>query len=118
MELIKNEKVVVMANRTINEKNVKIGKLLQNARKRHDFLQSELCEATGLTKNHISAVERGVSKASIRMLLGYCEKIGITPNDILGYNEHNLIPELQEILNHMDIEQQKRIVNIIKIIYN
>lgn len=74
MELIKNEKVVVMANRTINEKNVKIGRLLQNARKRHGVLQSELCETTGLTKNHISAVERGVSKASIQMLLGYCKK--------------------------------------------
>lgn len=110
-----NEKVVIMANRTIDEENVKIGRLLQDARESHGILQSELCEATGLTKNHISAVERGVSKASIRMLLGYCEKIGITPNDILGYSELNLIPELQEMLNHMDIEQQKRIVDMIKL---
>ena len=57
-----------MANRTIDEENVKIGRLLQDARESHGVLQSELCEATGLTKNHISAVERGVSKASIRML--------------------------------------------------
>lgn len=63
-----NEKVVVMANRTIDEENVKIGRLLQDARESHGVLQSELCEATGLTKNHISAVERGVSKANIRML--------------------------------------------------
>lgn len=110
-----NEKVVVMANRTIDEENVKIGRLLQNARESHGVLQSELCEATGLTKNHISAVERGVSKASIRMLLGYCEKIGITPNDILGYSELNLIPELQEMLKHMGAEQQKRIVDMIKL---
>lgn len=54
-----------MANRIIDEENVKIGRLLQNARESHGVLQSELCEATGLTKNHISAVERGVSKASI-----------------------------------------------------
>ena len=49
------------------------------------------------------------------MLLGYCEKIGITPNDILGYSELNLIPELQEMLNHMGAEQQKRIVDMIKL---
>ncbi|RGG47596.1 XRE family transcriptional regulator [Roseburia sp. AF20-18LB] len=110
-----NEKVVVMANRIIDEENVKIGRLLQNARESHGVLQSELCEATGLTKNHISAVERGVSKASIRMLLGYCEKIGITPNDILGYSELNLIPELQEMINHMDIEQQKCIMDMIEL---
>ena len=110
-----NEKVVVMANRIIDEENVKMGRLLQNARESHGVLQSELCEATGLTKNHISAVERGVSKASIRMLLGYCEKIGITPNDILGYSELNLISELQEMINHMDIEQQKCIMDMIKL---
>ena len=110
-----NEKVVVMANRTIDEENVYIGRLLQEARESRKVLQSELCEATGLTKNHISAVERGVSKASIRMLLGYCEKIGITPNDILGYSELNLIPELQEMLASMDSKQQKRIVDMIKL---
>lgn len=104
-----------MANRIIDEENVKMGRLLQNARESHGVLQSELCEATGLTKNHISAVERGVSKASIRMLLGYCEKIGITPNDILGYSELNLISELQEMINHMDIEQQKCIMDMIKL---
>ncbi|MCI6784193.1 MAG: helix-turn-helix domain-containing protein [Lachnospiraceae bacterium] len=104
-----------MANRIIDEENVKMGRLLQNARESHGVLQSELCEATGLTKNHISAVERGVSKASIRMLLGYCEKIGITPNDILGHSELNLIPELQEMINHMDIEQQKCIMDMIKL---
>ena len=56
-----------------------------------------------------------MSKASIRMLLGYCEKIGITPNDILGYSELNLIPELQEMINHMEIEQQKCIMDMIKL---
>lgn len=106
-----------MTNRTIEEENLKIGKLLQDARESHGVLQSELCDATGLTKNHISAVERGVSKASIRMLLGYCQKIGITPNDILGYSELNLIPELQEILACLDIEQQKKIVEMIKLMF-
>lgn len=54
-----------MINRTIDEENGKIGRLLQNARESHGVLQSELCEATGLTKNHISAVKHDVSKASI-----------------------------------------------------
>ena len=37
-----NEKVVVMANRTIDEENVNIGRLLQDARESHGVLQSEL----------------------------------------------------------------------------
>lgn len=85
-----NEKIVIMENRTIDEENIKIDKLLQDTRKSHGVLQSELCEATKLTKNHISAVERGISKSSISMLLAYCEKIGIIPNNILGYSEFKL----------------------------
>ena len=104
-----------MANRTIDEENVKIGRLLQGARESHGVLQSELCETTGLTKNHISAVERGVSKASIRMLIGYCEKIFFKLIYILGYNDLNFIPELQEMLASMDEKQQKRIVDMIKL---
>lgn len=61
-----NEKMVVMTNRTIDEENVKIGGLLPDAQESHDVLQSELCETIGLTKNYISAVERGVLKASTR----------------------------------------------------
>ena len=38
MELTMNEKMVVMANRTIDEENVKIGRLLQDARESHVVL--------------------------------------------------------------------------------
>lgn len=102
-----------MAN--LDENNIKIGSLLQSVRESHGIRQSELCEATGLSKNHISAVERGVSKASIHMLLGYCEKLGVTPNDILGYKEPGIEPELQELLGKMDTEKQNTIIRMIKL---
>lgn len=102
-----------MAN--LDENNIKIGSLLQSVRESHGIRQSELCEATGLSKNHISAVERGVSKASIRMLLGYCEKLGVTPNDILGYKERGIEPELQELLGKMDTGKQNKIIRMIKL---
>lgn len=47
-----------MAN--LDENSIKIGSLLQSVRESHGIRQSELCEVTGLSKNHISAVERGV----------------------------------------------------------
>ena len=104
-----------MAKRTIEEENVIIGKKLQNARERHGVHQSEMCVPCGLTKNHISAVERGVSKASIKMLMGYCEKLGTTPNDILGYEDISIIPDLKALLAAMDEEQQNRLVKMIKL---
>lgn len=104
-----------MPKRTIEEENVVIGKKLQKAREKHGVHQSELCDACGLTKNHISAVERGVSKASIKMLQGYCEKLGTTPNDILGYNDINIIPDLKALISVMDEKQQQRLVEMIKL---
>lgn len=90
--------------------------MLQNARESHGVTQAEMTEATGLTKNHISAVERGVSKASIHMLLGYCRKTGTTPNDVLGYEDIHIIPELKAMLAVMDDAQQKKVADLIKLI--
>ena len=99
----------------MDEDNIKIGRLLQVTREQHKVSQAALCDTTGLSKNHISAVERGLSKASVKMLLGYCEKLNVTPNDILGYGEFNLMPELKEILSAMDIEQQQKVLEMIKL---
>ena len=99
----------------MDEDNIKIGQLLQAAREQHKVSQAELCDTTGLSKNHISAVERGLSKASVKMLLGYCEKLNVTPNDILGYGELNLMPELKDTLFSMNMEQQQKVLDMIKV---
>ena len=74
-----------MGNKTNEDLNIKIGILLQRAREGKNITQKEIAEYTGYSKNHISAVERGVCKASIELLLGYCEIINVDPNTILDY---------------------------------
>ena len=105
-----------MANKTNEEENVRIGRLLQYARECHKLLQSDMVESTGLSKNHISAVERGVSKPSIEMLLGYCEKLETTPNEILGFTEDHILPELRMELSKMSASEQKKIPEIVIIL--
>lgn len=56
-----------------------------------------------------------MSQASIKTLMGYCDKLGCTPNDILKYNKLNLIDDLKILLSAMDEEQQKRIADMIKL---
>jgi len=104
-----------MAKREIKEENLKIGRLLQKARESKKVMQSEMEQPCELTKNHISAVERGVSMASVKMLLGYCEKLNMTPNDILGFTEDNIEPELKSLLNDSSKKEQIKIADIIKI---
>ena len=102
--------------KVIDEENLKIGNMLQKARKQRKVLQKDLCEETGLTENHISAVERGVCKASVRVLLAYCNKLKMTPNDILEYREEEILPELKKNLQEMDTLKQREILEILKII--
>lgn len=98
--------------------NEKIGLLLQKARVRHKVVQRDLCDATGLTINHISAVERGGSKASVKMLMGYWDVLGVTPNDILGYDSLMILSELRELLSNLDKEHQALLIDFIKLMNN
>lgn len=101
--------------REIKDGNIVVGRMLQQARESKKVLQSELCDACGLTKNHISAVERGVSQASIKMLLGYCKKLDMSPNEILGFADDNIDERLKHILNNMSKSEQEKIIEMIKI---
>lgn len=105
-----------MANKTNEEANRRIGQLLQEARESREVLQSEMSESCGLSKNHISAVERGVSKASIDMLLSYCDRLKMTPNEVLRYDKDNILPELKTLVTSMSEEQQQKVFQILKLI--
>ena len=104
-----------MANKTNEEANKRIGQMLQEARESRNVLQSEMSESCGLSKNHISAVERGVSKASVDMLLAYCDRLKMTPNEVLGYDKDNILPELKTLLAGMSKEQQQKVCRILKL---
>lgn len=75
--------IFLVSNKTNPDKNFEIGLLLQQARESKHIRQREIAEHTGLSKNHISDVERGLSKASVELLLGYCEVLGMDPNEVL-----------------------------------
>ena len=104
-----------MSTRKENEKN--LGQLLQQARESRHVLQSDLVDYTGLSKNHISAVERGLSQPSVHMLLGYCKKLGMTPNGILGF-DFNIDSTLQSALSDFSIEEQQRLAELIQLLRN
>lgn len=74
-----------MGNRTNTEINKKIGGLLQKARMAKRLTQGEVAKHIGISEHHLSAIERGVSKASVEVLLGYCEILSVSPNDILVF---------------------------------
>lgn len=112
-----------------NTKNNTIGRLLQYAREAKGLRQADMVEATGLSKNHISAVERGESKASVNMLLGYCNKLNVSPDFILNYKNNegeevdvelelksSIDIMLNEEVSKMDERTKNRLLEIAKIL--
>lgn len=58
--------------------NVKIGTNIQTARESAGYTQEKLSELLGLTPNHLSAIERGVSGASLEVLEKLCLLLSVS----------------------------------------
>ena len=65
------------------EINVQIGTNIQLAREQAGFTQEKLSELVGLTPNHLSAIERGVSGASLEVLQKLCPILGVSADYLL-----------------------------------
>ena len=95
-----------MLGETEQQENLKIGVMLQVARKYHHVTQQDIANAAGLTQNQVSKIERGTSKAPVSVLLAYCKRLNSTPNDILGFSEAEPPSELQRLIDSMTEEEQ------------
>lgn len=107
-----------MSNKTDKNSNVKIGAMLQKARESGGLSQAKLAGLIGMSVNHVSAIERGASKGSIDTLIGYCTALNMTPDEILGYCDKDILPELKRMLSEMDAGEQEKIRRIIQIVKN
>lgn len=97
------------------EKKKELGSRLQYLREQADITQLELSERAGCSKNYLSAIERGVNKLTVPLLLEYCKAVHRTPNEILGFDQDKrLNSELLSILDSFDKEQYERAIRILK----
>ena len=86
-----------------------IGLMLQSARTAAKATQQEIADAAGLTKNHISKIERGVAKPSVETLLAYCKVLGLSPDEILDYHGDRINPELIDTLKTYTSKEQEKL---------
>jgi len=66
-----------------------IGTRIRAARFRASLTQSELGQAAGITKAAVSAIETGHVTPTIGTLLAFCERLLVTPNDLLSQADLN-----------------------------
>lgn len=97
--------------------NQKLGLRLQKCREKKGVTQQDIANATGLSRNHISALERGVYKMNVSTLVKYCELLDMTPNELLKIGNHeHIIADLENVLLKLDGEEQYKIAKCIELI--
>lgn len=91
--------------------NTELGKRLKYYRKNKGVTQEEMAKHCHVTKNHISALERGIYTCSAPTLIGYTEKLDISLDELVGITikEPAILPELQQSLANMPMEQQQEL---------
>ena len=63
--------------------NIQIGTNIQIARENAGYTQEQLSELVGLTPNHLSAIERGVSGASLEVLEKLCLLLKVSADRLM-----------------------------------
>lgn len=63
--------------------NVRVGGNIQWLREERHLTQEGLSEKLGVTPNHLSAIERGVSGISLELLEKLCQVLSVTADHIL-----------------------------------
>lgn len=96
---------------------MKLGKQLQTFREAAKITQQEMAETCGLSKNYISALERGVNKINAQTLIAYADKLDVSIDELVGRSQTDqILPALKKILSQMDEAEQQKILHIIEII--
>lgn len=72
------------------EINIRVGKNIQSARETARYTQEQLSELLDMTPNHLSAIERGASGATLETLEKLCILFSVSADSLLFGNQgHN-----------------------------
>ena len=98
------------------EINVRIGQNIKKCRNIAGFTQEKLAEQLGLSPDHLSKIERGLSGISLETLERVCMTLGTTP-DILFYGQKDLtaLDLVGEKLKRLDPACREKLFEIINL---
>lgn len=100
--------------------NQELGKRLKTARQEKNVTQEEMAKACGVSKNHLSVIERGLNTCSSHMLITYAETLHISLDTLTGIDENTkgILPELSNALQQLSPQDQKKVLDVLKIIFS
>ena len=95
--------------------NIRVGRNIQRAREKAKYTQEELSEILDITPNHLSAIERGASGATLELIEKICHLFGVTADFLLfGHNrEDEYYQELAAQLSMIETEYRPQVRKIL-----
>lgn len=102
--------------------NVRVGSNIRTQREKVGYTQESLSELLGVTPNHLSAIERGISGATLEMLETLCTILGTSADDLLFGSkqkrsfEEKVILQLRQIEPEYQVQIQKMLSLMIEIL--
>ena len=93
---------------------MELGKRLKECRRSCKVTQQEMAAACGLSKNYISAMERGINKCSAQTLITYANKLNMSLDELVGNRKSAVLPELRMLLESTDENTQRKIIEVIR----
>ena len=100
----------------IDEDALRFGQMLQSYPVGAKVTQQEIADATGLTKNYISSIERGVHKCNAQTFIVYAKKCGVSLDEMAGLvPKSKLNRKLVQKLSEMSEDEQERALKILEL---
>lgn len=95
--------------------NIRIGANIQATRECVGYTQEELSEVIGITPNHLSAIERGASGASLETIEKLCYTFGISADALLFGNreQDDFAREIAVQLNQLNPEYRPKVKKLL-----
>lgn len=92
------------------------GQILQSYRESAKVTQQEIADATGLTKNYISSIERGVHKCNAQTFIIYAKECGVSLDEMAGLiPKSKLNRNLMKKISEMSEDEQERALKILEL---
>ena len=97
-----------------------VGKKIKLFREKCGLTQEELSERVGLSQNHLSSIERGVSFPSPEKLVLIIDEIGVSADqlfeDVTKNSYQATASLLSERIKHLQAEEQQRILAVLEVL--
>ena len=94
--------------------NIRVGANIRMARENAGYTQESLSEILGITPNHLSAIERGISGASLEMIETLCALFGVQSDALIfeSPQSHDTNSKLAMQLKKIKPEYQPQVQKI------